>query len=216
VRHEKYVGVLSLAEQASKILAESGLVQKSGTVRDAPDERTIRYYQTEGLISPTDEKNGTASVFGYWHLLQVLVIKKLQSEHLPIRKIRDLINGRSERELERLLGTGEERKRQSGSNDEALHYLETLLLQSPPPEKSTPLFRRSASLPSPSPLRSVPPMAKPNAGRWERIEIDSGLELHLRDDYRPPDDEKGLDRLTKLIISKFGSRSQMPKKKGDS
>jgi len=110
----------------------------------------------------------------------------------------------SERQLERLLGTGEERKRQRGSNDEALHYLETLLLQSPSPEKSTPLFRRSASLSSPSPLRSVPPMAKPNAGRWERIEIDSGLELHLRDDYQPPGDEQGLDRLAKLIISKLG------------
>jgi len=214
MRHEKFVGVSSLAEQASKILAESGLVQESGTVRDAPDERTIRYYQAEGLISPTEEKNGTASVFGYRHLLQVLVIKKLQSEHLPIRKIRDLMNGRSERQLERLLGNGEERKRPRGSNNEALHYLETLLLQSPSSENSTPAPQKSATLSSSSLLRSV--TAKPNAGSWERIEIESGLELHLRDDYQPPDDAKRLDRLTKSIISIIGSRGQKPRKRGNS
>ncbi|HWT01567.1 MAG TPA: MerR family transcriptional regulator, partial [Pyrinomonadaceae bacterium] len=104
VRGTKYVGVAGLAVEAAKILSESGLAQARGTVTELPDERTVRYYLTEGLLSPAEEKQGTASVFGYRHLLQLLVVKKLQSEHLPIRKIRDLVDGRTERELERLLG----------------------------------------------------------------------------------------------------------------
>jgi hypothetical protein len=50
-----------------------------------PDERTLRYYLAE-LIPPATEKQGTASVFGYRHPLQLLVVKKLKSENLPIRK----------------------------------------------------------------------------------------------------------------------------------
>jgi DNA-binding transcriptional MerR regulator len=115
--------VAELAGEAAKILADSGLAQQRGTVSEVPDERTIRYYLTESLIPPAEEKQGTASVFGYRHLLQLLVVKKLQSEHLPIRKIRDLVNGRSERELERLLGT----ESVGAVKNEALSYLEQLL-----------------------------------------------------------------------------------------
>src|SRR5438128_10696791 len=120
MRHVKLVGVAELAAEAAKILTESGLAQERGTVSELPDERTIRYSRTEGLIPPADEKQGTASVFGYRHLLQLLVVKKLQSEHLPIRKIRDLVEGRTERELERLLGA----ESVPTAKNEAMLYLE--------------------------------------------------------------------------------------------
>ena len=94
MRQRKFVGVAELAGEAAKVLAESGLAQVRGTVSEVPDERTIRYYLAENLLSPAEDKQGTASVFGYRHLLQLLVVKKLQAEHLPIRKIRELVEGR--------------------------------------------------------------------------------------------------------------------------
>src|SRR6185295_12141658 len=103
-RGKKYVGLPEFARVAEEILSELDFEQQRGTVSLVPDERTIRYYLAEGLIQATDEKQGTASVFAYKHLLQIVAVKKLQAEHLPIKKIRELVSDRSEQELENLLG----------------------------------------------------------------------------------------------------------------
>jgi DNA-binding transcriptional MerR regulator len=105
-RGRKYVGLPEFARAGEQVLAELGLEQARGTVTSVPDERTIRYYMAEGLVQTPEEKQGTASVFGYLNLLQLLTVKKLQAEHLPIRKIRELVAGKSEQELETLLGIG--------------------------------------------------------------------------------------------------------------
>ncbi len=207
MRGEKYVGVAGLAVEAAKILTGSGLAQERGTVTEVPDERTVRYYLTEGLLSPAEEKQGTASVFGYRHLLQLLVVKKLQAEHLPIRKIRDLVDGRTERELERLLGAEDGI---TAKKNEALSYLEQLLTKPAPPQSAQP------------PSRSVmsPPPAAQNlsggtgAGTWSRIELEPGLELHIHDQYRPPLEARGLRRLTQLILRVIESQGQKPGKRG--
>src|SRR6185295_17540861 len=99
-RGRKYVGLPEFARVGEQILAEMNLEQERGTVTSVPDERTIRYYMAEGLIQTPEEKQGTASVFGYLNLLQLLTVKKLQAEHLPIRKIRELVAGKNELELE--------------------------------------------------------------------------------------------------------------------
>src|SRR5215213_1878466 len=196
MRGEKYVGVAGLAVEAAKILSGSGLAQGRGTVTEVPDERTVRYYLTEGLVSPAEEKQGTASVFGYRHLLQLLVVKKLQSEHLPIRKIRDLVDGRTERELERLLGA---EGGAAARKNEALSYLEQLLTKPAAPQSAQPPASQSLS---------------PNtgAGTWSRVELEPGLELHVHDQYRPPREAKGLRRLTQLILRVIESQGRKPGK----
>src|SRR5262249_22355218 len=100
----KDVGLQELARVGEQILAEMNLEQERGTVTSVPDERTIRYYMSEGLIQTPGERQGTASVFGYLNLLQLLTVKKLQAEHLPIRKIREVVAGKGEQELEIMLG----------------------------------------------------------------------------------------------------------------
>ena len=214
MRQRKFVGVAELASEAAKILAESGLAQERGTVSDVPDERTIRYYLTEGLVSPAEDKQGTASVFGYRHLLQLLAVKKLQAEHLPIRKIRELVESREVRDLERLLGL----EGGTTSKNEALSYLEKLLT------KPAAASHASAARPlnfSASPQPSVAPSAPPpqfspsssGSGAWERIEIEPGLELHVQSSYQPPTDVRGLRRLTQVIMRLIESRGQkMPGK----
>lgn len=190
----KYVGLLEFARVGEQMLAEMGLEQARGTVTSVPDERTIRYYMTEGLIQTPGEKQGTASLFGYLNLLQLLTVKKLQAEHLPIRKIRELVAGKSEQELEMLLGVGSVAAKKSRESD-AKRYLESLLApeSSPPPPKQ-------AAAPPPA------PQMLDQSASWQRVEIEPGLELHIRSDYSPPATsgktksllEKALHRLRRL------------------
>lgn len=203
IRGQKYIGVVELAKQAAGILAEIGTTQDRGTVSAMPDERTLRYYLAEGLISPAAEKQGTASVFGHLQLLQLLVVKKLQSEHLHIRKIKELVHGRSEKELERLLGLDAK----AGGKNEAHSYLEKLLTRSSSPSAPS---ARSHNTAGPSGDATARPVANLPATReaaptgqatWARVEIEPGLELHVRGDYAPPADAKAVRRLTRLIQS---------------
>lgn len=197
-RRGKYVGVAGLAEEAARILAESGAARQGrGTVTELPDERTVRYYLAEGLIPAAEEKQGTASVFGFRHLLQLLVVKKLQAEGLPIRAIRELVAGKTERQLERLLGTAEQGPAQgSAARGEALGYLESLLQKSP-----------SAPLPSSVPARSSPPSAPPASSSaaahetWARVELEPGLELHVSDSYHAPQGGGTLRRLSQIFLN---------------
>ena len=164
---KKYVGLPEFARVGGQIVAELQLEQERGTVTSVPDERTIRYYLAEGLIQTPEERQGTASVFSYLNLLQLLTVKKLQAEHLPIRKIRELVAGKSEQELETLLGV----RGPSGKKTEAKRYLESLL----------------APAPSAPPIDAAPPPQQLEASAsWQRVEIEPGLELHIRSDYSPP------------------------------
>lgn len=197
-RREKYVGVAGLAEAAARILAESGAARQGrGTVTELPDERTVRYYLAEGLIPSAEEKQGTASVFGFRHLLQLLVVKKLQAEGLPIRAIRELVMGKTERQLERLLGTEQPQALGSATRGEALSYLASLLRKSP----SAPL--PGASLPSQAAPPSAPLAASSAASHatWARVEIEPGLELHVSDGYRAPQGEGALRRLSQAFLN---------------
>ena len=161
------MGLPEFARVGGQIVAELQLEQERGTVTSVPDERTIRYYLAEGLIQTPEERQGTASVFSYLNLLQLLTVKKLQAEHLPIRKIRELVAGKSEQELETLLGV----RSPSGKKTEAKRYLESLL----------------APAPSAPPIDAAPPPQQLEASAsWQRVEIEPGLELHVRSDYAPP------------------------------
>jgi DNA-binding transcriptional MerR regulator len=189
---KKYVGLPEFARVGEQILAEMNLEQERGTVTSVPDERTIRYYMAEGLVQTPEERQGTASVFGYLNLLQLLTVKKLQAEHLPIRKIRELVAGKTELELEMMLGV----RSASGKKTEAKQYLETLLSSAP----SQPLMETAAAPPPP------PPQAAAQSHSWQRVEIEPGLELHVRSDYSPPPTtartksllEKAIHRLRRL------------------
>ncbi|HEV8203860.1 MAG TPA: MerR family transcriptional regulator [Pyrinomonadaceae bacterium] len=198
VLHEKgrrYVGLLEFARAGEQILAEMGLEQARGTVTNVPDERTIRYYMAEGLIQTPGEKQGTASLFSYLNLLQLLTVKKLQAEHLPIRKIRELVAGKSEQELEMLLGVGSVAAKKSRETD-AKRYLESLLA----PESAAFPMETAAAPPPPAPQMLV------QSASWQRVEIEPGLELHVRSDYSPPATsgktksllEKAIHRLRRL------------------
>jgi len=138
-------------------------------VTDLPTERTLRYYITQGLVDPPSGKKGTSSLYGYRHLLQVLAVKYLQSQYLPLKKIRTLLKGRSNRELERLLP------------DSRTHRasLDTVLKDGDG-AGSAGESRASAR--------------RPSAGgeRWRRVKVRAGLEIHFREDIAAPRDPEEL------------------------
>lgn len=72
-------GLRDLAAVAGGILDASGIVPLNAAARSRPSERTIRFYVARNLVSPPDGR-GTAAVYSYRHLLQVLAIKLRQME----------------------------------------------------------------------------------------------------------------------------------------
>lgn len=63
----------------------SELAEKAGVTK-----RTIHYYISKGLLLPPDG-NGVNSLYNDKHLERLLLIKKLQSEYMPLNKIREYI-----------------------------------------------------------------------------------------------------------------------------
>ncbi len=189
LRQRQYVGVTELAAAAARLIDVYVPAQERGTVSEVPDERMVRYYLTEGLLSQAAGRQGTASVYGWLHLLQLVMIKRLQADHLPIRKIRELLDGRREKELEAWLGV--EEKRASGRlRNDALDYLESLL---PPPVRGEPGKAKHSQV--------VFAAAQSPGPTWTRLEVEPGLEIHLRSDYRLPDETSARQSLARRIIN---------------
>lgn len=160
-RGRKFIGTSELAAIATSILSQTGTSQERGTVKEDVDERTVRYYQTEGLLDTPTEKKGPASVYGYKHLLTLVVIKQLQSHDLPIKKIKRIIQGMSESDLESILeSTPTLEPKARTAKDEAKEYLEGIS-RTIEWEPSSPRGKINRSVhSSPRMIMSSPPQAE--------------------------------------------------------
>jgi DNA-binding transcriptional MerR regulator len=129
-------------------------------VTDIPDVRTVRYYVQRGLIDKPSHR-GRQAVFGYRHLLQLLVVKKLQSGYLPLKKIGEATRS-CDPDLEDLF-TGE--------------WAENKLLRTSSADlrPSTPTFHPEDDRIGLTPLAPLPPT--PEGTILRRFKIDDGLEL---------------------------------------
>ncbi len=94
-----------LSGLAEARLAELGLLDAlpDGRVARAADPRTVRYYQSLGILDRPLSYEGHKARYGPRHLLQLLSVKALQSLRLPLAEIQGRLYGRSEAELETLL-----------------------------------------------------------------------------------------------------------------
>jgi len=102
-------GLRDLAALAAGMLDASGVVPVNAAARACPSERTIRFYVARGLVSPPDGR-GTAAVYSYRHLLQVLAIKLRQMEGATLealtRELTGLTGDLIERRVAGALGAG--------------------------------------------------------------------------------------------------------------
>jgi DNA-binding transcriptional MerR regulator len=206
LKGQKYVGAVQLSDEAARLLDRFVPRQERGSVTEVPDERMVRYYSSGGLISPPESKQGVSAVYGYLHLLQLLVIKRLQAEHLSIRKIREVVEGKAEHELEQLLGLEMEEAASTGNRNSATEYLESLLQR----QSSRPLPPQAATF-SVAEEPSLYSSAGPKSD-WTRVEIEPGLELHIRGDYCLTGDAKERQRLGRRILTEIDNHGKSPGK----
>lgn len=104
---------LSLEELSDRInewCEEHEVRPASGQVGTAVSERNIRYYRTLGLV---DAPEGGS--YGEKQLLQLTAIRLLQAQGLPLRRIRELLYGRSIEDLREIRRRGLAEARQTAA-----------------------------------------------------------------------------------------------------
>ena len=239
LRQAEFHGVRELAQAAAVVLSSIGSSQERGTVAEYPNERTIRYYITEGLLDQAIKRKGVTSVFGYEHLITLLVIKKLQSDGVPIKVIKDLLADKRVDELEKLLGEEvhvftnqadlDSFRTSIGHTDdnEVVFGSSPELPASPVPPaaaaepkrnkakeylESLLLARTSRTETSPPPLPAAPtPLASSVTSDWRRYEIVPGFEVHIARRFRVPQDESFKKRILVLVDGILRSRESRKK-----
>jgi DNA-binding transcriptional MerR regulator len=92
-----------VAEVAAR-LGEGGVAQGSNRVRDVPDQRTVRYYTTLGLVDGPEERSGKIGLYGERQLLQLLAIKRLQAAGETLAAIQARLLGLSTGRLRAIAG----------------------------------------------------------------------------------------------------------------
>ncbi len=76
--------------------------QPSARVREIPDKRTIRYYTTLGLLDRPAEMRGRTAYYGRRHVLQLVALKRLQSQGLSLVEVQSVLLGADDGALARL------------------------------------------------------------------------------------------------------------------
>ena len=77
---------------------------KNGQVRAVPDERTIRYYATIGLLDRPAAMRGRTALYGRKHVAQIVAIKRLQTMGRTLAEIQALWPTLDDATLSRMAG----------------------------------------------------------------------------------------------------------------
>lgn len=89
-----------LVHAAAEVIPRLASRPDYGRATAIPDARTVRYYIQQGLVDRPHGSAGTAALYGYRHLLQLVAVKVLQGQYMPMERIREAIGGLENRELE--------------------------------------------------------------------------------------------------------------------
>ena len=133
LRGRANLSIEELVELAGRWTPAVAAGQSRHMVTEVPTGRTLRYYVTMGLIDRPLGYEGTRAHYGFRHFLQVLSIKALQARYFPLRKVRSMITGRTDAELEGVLlrmegdlregATPEEKEQIEATAEAAVHIV---------------------------------------------------------------------------------------------
>lgn len=182
------------------LIRQADLPQSRWKVTEAPDARTVRYYMSAGILDkPAYE--GSAARFSYRHVLQLLAIKALQSQYLPLREIKEIIGPKGEKDLEKLLkdvglghSSGGKVSNAATGRPRAPHGFAGQGRQDS-------LSESDAERPRGALLFSEVADRTGVSQTWERLEVEPGLELQISSDFRGAE---GPSRLN-VLLSKIRS-----------
>lgn len=182
-------------------------------------ERTIRYYIQEGVLPPPSG-SGPASRYGVEHLTRLSLVRRFKAALLPLNQIKQLFDELLPEELEQVadqfhheLTTTHpvlDAQNQTGAVSVAGYPTSGIANQRPAVDKPLEIFRppdanlaeSTGDLPTVQERWTQP---KPTdlevlslAGRWDRITLAPGLEIHY-EAGGPQDTEEGRKRLAQLV-----------------
>ncbi|MCW2647910.1 MAG: hypothetical protein JWP07_4019 [Pseudonocardiales bacterium] len=91
-----------LAATAAAAVAAADVRGANRRVTDLPDERTIRWYSTIGLLDRPTGNRGRTALYGERHVLQLVAIKRRQAEGRTLAEIQAELVGATDRTLRRI------------------------------------------------------------------------------------------------------------------
>jgi DNA-binding transcriptional MerR regulator len=97
---EMTIGELAATAAAAVTAAEVRGANRR--VTDLPDQRTIRWYSTIGLLDRPSGSRGRTALYGQRHLLQLVAIKRRQAEGRTLAEIQAELVGATDRTLRRI------------------------------------------------------------------------------------------------------------------
>jgi DNA-binding transcriptional MerR regulator len=100
-------------ERANALLSAATSAPRDGRVRPTLDARTMRYYQTLGIVPPPRRAGGRRAVYRSTHLVRAVTTKLLQAGGLRLQDIAARIAQQADQDLWQQVGD----MLQSGSSD---------------------------------------------------------------------------------------------------
>jgi DNA-binding transcriptional MerR regulator len=91
-----------LAERAARALVDADVRVANGRVTGVPDARLIRWYATIGLVDRPLIGPGRVARYTIRHLLQLVAVKRLQAQGLPLAEVQHRLAGATEGSLRRI------------------------------------------------------------------------------------------------------------------
>jgi hypothetical protein len=93
-------------DELSALVAEALVVDypgpPNGRARVVPDQRTIRWYTTIGLLDRPTAMRGRTALYDRRHLLQLVAIKRLQADGLTLADVQQQLVGATESTLTKI------------------------------------------------------------------------------------------------------------------
>lgn len=143
--------------------------------------RTVRYYLAQGLL-PAIGQSGPGSKYDAGHLARLRLIRRLQTEHLPLAEIRHRLDALGDDDIRDLAGM----EPPAPPADSAVDYLRSVLggpvslsLAAAPVPQTAAARPLAAAEP---PLFEAPEasIGQVDRSQWERIGLSPDVELHIR------------------------------------
>lgn len=193
---KEFLGVEGLVKAASDIIRQFN-ESRSGEAGveklvEIPNIRMVRYYITEGLLPAATGKLHQSSLFGYQHLISLLLIKWLQLHDFPNSMIKEALGNMTIKQMEKAFGDRVQVFFNQSQMDSFVEKYgreedEGLVVLHDP-------RARAEYLANLAPVRS-----QGTGDMWSHNLVADGLELNIRQSFRAPDTEEGLRDLIKKL-----------------
>ena len=90
----------ALCEAAGALLDAASPESPDARVSARPDVRTLRYYQTLGVLDRPLRYDGRQAIYGFRHLLQAVAVKLLQARGFTLSQAQQALAGATDAALE--------------------------------------------------------------------------------------------------------------------